>query len=78
VGICAAGARILQSELRSRFNRYIDLSVLDFDPAFIIATALDPRYKHLLTQEQKSCAKRHLIFEVYAMQALLFLQSSIH
>ena len=45
-------ARVLQSEMHKRFNRYIDPSVDLFDGLHIVSTLLDPQYSLILSNEQ--------------------------
>lgn len=65
-GVCKRGSEIMLLDLNTRFGRYTDESSAEFDATFLIATALDPRYRCILTEKQKEAAKRHLISEVCA------------
>lgn len=59
-----AAATELQSELKRRFRRYTDPNDSYFEHIFLLATALDPRYRLLLNPVQMSAAKDHLLKEI--------------
>lgn len=59
-GIYKAGAESMKKDLKERFASIFDPTAHNFDPSFIIATALDPRYKCLLYDDQKANAKMEL------------------
>ncbi len=44
-------------ELKKRFKKYTDPANENHTPQFLMATALDPRYRLLLNPTQISCAK---------------------
>lgn len=60
------------ADLRQRFGRFIDVSSHLFDPIFVMATAMDPRYKCILSDEQREAAKRQLISDVSAIFSNIF------
>ena len=57
-------ASLLQKELFDQFQKVLVPTSFNFDPIFVVATALDPRYRVLLHEEQLRHAK------VYIMQEL--------
>lgn len=63
-GVCKPGATILLEELQTRFKRFMDPEIDEFDPTLIIATCLDPRYKCVLRANQIRAASNALISEV--------------
>lgn len=63
-GICKLGAELLQVELANRFGHYLDPNMANFDPVFVVATALDPRYKRFMTEEHLQSAKASLLSQV--------------
>ena len=53
-------AELLLTELKRRFRKYTDPGDLEHEPLFLVATALDPRYKLLLNAVQLGSAKKEL------------------
>ena len=51
----------LQSDLKRRFKKYTDPGDLDYEPLFLVATMLDPRYKVLLNRTQMESAKTNIL-----------------
>lgn len=64
-------SKILQSELQRRFRKFTDPNDSDHEPLFLMATALDPRYRVLLTASQQHSAKVHLLKQVICVQEIL-------
>lgn len=56
----ATVADILLKELKHRFRQYTDPSDLNYNPLFVIATALDPRYRLILTAAEVVSAKQEI------------------
>lgn len=54
----------LQQELTSRFEKVLNPSSGSFDPIYIEATLLDPKYKILLNRHQEEAAKAQLLLDV--------------
>ena len=54
----SVAASLLKAELNTRFE---DPSRIDFDPLFVITTALDPRFRVLLSKEQIAAAKQVIL-----------------
>ena len=50
-------SRLLSSEMAVRFDKFTDPTNTDYDPLFVTATLLDPRYKVVLTTNQINSAK---------------------
>lgn len=59
-------ARSLLSELKRRFKKYTDPGDEDHDPLFLMAAALDPRYRVLLNPNQVGSATATMLKEVYS------------
>ena len=57
-------ATILQRELSSRFEKLMKPSCVSFEPVYIEATLLDPRFKIVLTRDQQEAAKLQLLHDV--------------
>ena len=53
----SGAAYLLKAELNTRFMKFEDPSRIDFNPLFDITTALDPRFRVLLSKEQIAAAK---------------------
>ena len=51
----------MKAELNVRFKKFEDPSRLDFNPLFVVATALDPRFRLLLSEEQIAAAKKTIL-----------------
>ena len=64
-------SKILQSELQRRFRKFTDPNDSEHEPLFLMATALDPRYRVLLTASQQHSAKVHLLKQVICVQEIL-------
>ena len=60
-------ARTMQTDLRRRFRKFTDPGDSQYNPLYIIATALDPRYKVLLNPGQTASARVHLLKEIKDM-----------
>ena len=60
-------ASVLQKELDHRFLTVLNPQFTGFNPLYVMATALDPRYSILLNTEQLRCAKAELFREVDAI-----------
>ena len=60
-------ASVLQRELSLRFANVLQPQVAGFNPLYVKATALDPRYYILLDKEQLQHAKTELLREVGAV-----------
>lgn len=45
-------SRLLSSEMAVRFDKFTDPTNSNYDPFFVTATLLDPRYKVVLTTNQ--------------------------
>ena len=54
---------VLQKELTRRFEKVLQPTCDSFDPIFVTATFLDPRYRLLMTAQQVTAAKAHLLHE---------------
>ena len=57
-------AVVLQKELTRRFEKVLQPTCDSFDPIFVTATFLDPRYRLLMTAQQVTAAKDRLLREV--------------
>ena len=57
-------AKVLLSELTRRFRKFTDPSDICHDPVFLMATALDARYRLLLNPAQAESAKSAITQEV--------------
>ena len=57
----SGAASLLKAELNARFKKFEDPSRIDFDPLFVISTALDPRFRVLLSKEQIAAAKQVIL-----------------
>ena len=57
-------AELFLTELTRRFGNFIDTESPNFDPIYVIATAIDPRYKWVLNEKQKQFAAKALLYEV--------------
>ena len=53
--------QVLLHELKKRFKKITDPGDSDHEPLFLVATALDPRYKLLLNPVQRDSAKKELL-----------------
>lgn len=51
-------------DLRERFDKVLNVNSVKFIPTYVIATALDPRYKGMLNDDELASAKFHLLREV--------------
>ena len=60
-------ASVLQRELSLRFANVLQPQVAGFNPVFVKATLLDPRYCILLDKKQLEHAKTELLREVDAI-----------
>ena len=60
-------ASIMQLDLKRRFRKFTDPSDSQYNPLYITATALDPRYRLLLNPRQTESAKMHLLKEIKEM-----------
>jgi len=54
-------AELLLTEPKRRFRKYTDPGNLEHEPLFLVATALDPRYKLLLNAVQLGSANKELL-----------------
>lgn len=52
------------ADLQNRFDHIVNVNSSEFDPTYVVATALDPRYKGALSDEQLSAAKACLLQQV--------------
>lgn len=57
-------AATLLQELENRFEKVLQPSSVSFDPIYLEATLLDPKYKILLSPEQLEAAKAQILREV--------------
>ena len=57
-------AVVLEKELTRQFEKVLQPTCDSFDPIFVTATFLDPRYRLLMTAQQVTAAKDHLLCEV--------------
>ena len=57
----SGAASLLKAELNARFKKFEDPSQSDFDSLFVIATALDPRFRLVLSEEQKEAGKQAIL-----------------
>lgn len=55
---------LLLSELKRRFRKYTDPGDASHDPIFLMATALDPRYRLILNPTQLARAKEAILKQV--------------
>ena len=53
--------QVLLHELKKRSKKITDPGDSDHEPLFLVATALDPRYKLLLNPVQRDSAKKELL-----------------
>ena len=67
-GGLAGAAANLQSELKRRFDKILNPKALDHDPIFLLATALDPRYRVVLDTEQMVSARTELLSQLKEMR----------
>ncbi len=70
-------ARLMAVELKKRFKKYTDPANENHTPLFLMATALDPRYRLLLNPTQISCAKAAIMKEVYIFFYSLAMQEGL-
>ena len=54
-------SRVLLSELKRRFRKYTDPGDVCHEPLFLMATALDPRYRLILNPTQVDRAKTAIL-----------------
>ena len=59
----SVAARILQGELKRRFKKYTDPNDSNFEPIFLLAASLDPRYRLILNPAQTSVYSKIPNFE---------------
>ena len=57
-------AEVLQREMKRRFQHFIDPSKDTFDPLYLVAAALDPRFTIILSNEQIEIVKAELNTEL--------------
>ena len=57
-------ATVLQKELERRFEKVLQPSSASFDPIYLEATLLDPKYKIVLTHEQLEAVKGQVLRDV--------------
>ena len=55
---------VLQRELSSRFEKVLQPSCYSFEPVYVEATLLDPRFKIVRTPDQFEAAKLQLLHDV--------------
>lgn len=67
-------ATVLQQELSNRFDKVLNPSCALFDPVYVQATLLDPRFKIVLTPDQLEAAKVQLLHDV---SLIIFLIPSV-
>ena len=53
--------QVLLHELKKRFKKITDPGDSDHEPLFLVATALEPRYKLLLNPVQQDSSKKELL-----------------
>lgn len=63
-------ATVLHHELSSSFEKVLNPSSSTFEPVYVEATLLDPRYKIILTPDQLEAAKLQLLHDVSYAQHL--------
>lgn len=68
-------AKLLLTELKRRFRKFTDPGDDSHEPLFLMATALDPRYRLLLNPTQISSAKSSILNEVCV---IVYLSSLLH
>jgi len=54
----------LTEEIQRRFSYIMDPNDQEFEPIYVVATALDPRFRLVLTEEQTNAANRHILHMV--------------
>jgi len=59
---------LLRSELKRRFDKILNPKAPDYEPIFVLATALDPRYKVVLNTEQVASAKTEILRQLKHMR----------
>ena len=59
---------LLRSELKRRFDKILNPKAPDYEPIFVLATALDPRYKVVLNTEQLTSAKTEILHQLRYMR----------
>lgn len=62
-GLCAVASTLLR-ELTRQFQKVLDSPTPAFNPVYIKATFLDPRYTILLSSTQVAAAKSDILHEV--------------
>ena len=60
-------ATVLQQELMRRFEKVLSPGCASFEPVYVEATLLDPRFKIVLNYEQLEAAKLQLLRDVSYM-----------
>lgn len=63
VGYIKASEKLIQ-EMRDRFAYITDPSGKKFEPIYVIATALDPRFRRSLDHNQLEKAKKEILKQV--------------
>ena len=54
----------MQGELKRTFKKYTDPNDSNFEPIFLLAASLDPRYRLILNPAQTSVAKSQILKEI--------------
>ena len=67
-------ATVLQQELSHRFEKILSPTCASFEPVYVEATLLDPRFKIVLNDEQLEAAKLQLLRDVSYMPLWLHTQ----
>ena len=66
----ATASNTLEREMKKRFGRYLDVSADDFEPLFLAATFLDPRYKLLLNSSQVAASQMFVLDQIHDAEAM--------
>ena len=56
----AGAVTLLETEMKRRFDRILNPKADGYEPTFLVATALDPRYQVVLDAEQIASARAAL------------------
>lgn len=68
----------LLSELNDRFSFITDANHADFEPVYAVATALDPRFRLALTDDQMAAARSEILRMVSDESGWFFSACCLH
>ena len=64
----AGAVTLLETEMKRRFDRILNPKADGYEPTFLVATALDPRYQVVLDAEQIASARAALVSQLKEMR----------